>query len=69
MVLLGNIILAALFMVHLFVLCLFIAIKLASTIYQLIKTKPLTLPMLRLPISYLCGSTATYWFIERLTVF
>jgi hydrogenase/urease accessory protein HupE len=52
-----------------FVLALFILIKLASFVYLWLQNKPLTLPMLRLPISYLCGITATFWFIERLTVF
>jgi len=52
-----------------FVLALFILVKLASLVYQWLQNKPLTLPMLRLPISYLCGITATFWFIERLTVF
>jgi len=52
-----------------FVLALFILVKLASFVYQRLQNKPLTLPMLRLPISYLCGITATFWFIERLTVF
>jgi len=52
-----------------FVSALFILVKLASFVYQWLQDKPLTLPMLRLPISYLCGITATFWFIERLTVF
>jgi len=52
-----------------FVLALFILVKLASVLYKWLHEKPLILPMLRLPISYLCGITATFWFIERLTVF
>jgi hydrogenase/urease accessory protein HupE len=52
-----------------FVLALFILVKLASYIYKGLQHKPLTLPMLRLPISYICGVVATMWFIERLLVF
>jgi len=52
-----------------FVLALFILVKLASWLYLWMQDKPLTLPMLRLPISYLCGITATFWFIQRLTAF
>ncbi len=52
-----------------FVLALFLLVKLSSVFYKLFKDKPLTLPMLRLPISYLCGITATFWFIERLAAF
>jgi len=52
-----------------FVLALFILVKLSSLIYLRLQDKPLTLPMLRLPISYLCGITATFWFIQRLTAF
>jgi len=52
-----------------FVLALFLLVKFASVLYTRLQHKPLTLAMLRLPISYLCGITATFWFIERLTVF
>jgi len=52
-----------------FVLALFILVKLVSVVYDFLLGKPLTLPMLRLPISYLCGITATFWFIQRLTAF
>jgi hydrogenase/urease accessory protein HupE len=52
-----------------FVFALFILVKLASFVYQWLQEKPLTLSMLRLPISYLCGITATFWFIERVSVF
>ena len=53
----------------LFVLALFLLVKLASVLYKWLQHKPLTLPMLRLPISYLCGITATFWLLERLTAF
>ncbi|WP_019026941.1 HupE/UreJ family protein [Colwellia piezophila] len=53
----------------LFVIALFLLVKLASSLYQWRRKKPLTLTMLRLPISYFCGITATLWFIERLTAF
>lgn len=52
-----------------FVLALFIVVKLASSLYKWQQHKPLTLAMLRLPISYICGVVATLWFIERLLVF
>lgn len=52
-----------------FVIVLFLLVKLLSKAYQLLSKKTLTLAMLRLPISYLCGSTATFWFIERLSAF
>jgi len=52
-----------------FVLVLFISVKLTSIMYKLLQDRPLTMPMLRLPISYLCGITATFWFIERLAAF
>ena len=53
----------------LFVLALFLVVKFASVLYKWLKHKPLTLAMLRLPISYLCGITATFWLIERLAAF
>lgn len=53
----------------LFVLALFIVVKLASSLYKWQQHKPLTLAMLRLPISYICGVVATLWFIERLSAF
>ena len=52
-----------------FVLALFLLVKFASVLYKWLQHKPLTLPMLRLPISYLCGITATFWLIERLAAF
>lgn len=52
-----------------FVLALFLLVKFASLLYIKQQHKPLTLPMLRLPISYLCGITATFWLIERLAAF
>ena len=48
----------------LFVLALFIVFKLVSIMY-----KSLSLEKLRIPVSYACGSIATIWIIERLTVF
>ena len=53
----------------LFVLALFLVVKFASVLYKWLKHKPLTLAMLRLPISYLCGITATFWLLERLAAF
>ena len=53
----------------LFVLALFITVKLVSYLYTWLFRKPLTLSMLRLPMSYICGVVATLWFIERLTAF
>lgn len=53
----------------LFVLALFLVVKFVSVLYKWLKHKPLTLAMLRLPISYLCGITATFWLIERLAAF
>jgi len=52
-----------------FVLALFLMLKLVSRFYAFFKQQPLTLVMLRLPMSYLCGVTATFWFIERLATF
>ena len=52
-----------------FVLSLFLLVKCGSVLYTKLRHKPLTLPMLRLPISYLCGITATFWLIERLAAF
>lgn len=48
----------------LFVLALFIVFKFVSVLY-----KSLSLEKLRIPVSYACGSIATIWMIERLTVF
>ncbi|OUS31345.1 hypothetical protein A9Q98_02770 [Thalassotalea sp. 42_200_T64] len=48
----------------LFVLALFILMRSASLMF-----KSLSLEKLRIPVSYLCGSTATFWMIERLSVF
>jgi hydrogenase/urease accessory protein HupE len=52
-----------------FVLALFLLVKFASVLYKWLQHKPFTLPMLRLPISYLCGITATFWLIERFAAF
>jgi len=52
-----------------FVLSLFLLVKCGSVLYIKLRHQALTLPMLRLPISYLCGITATFWLIERLAAF
>lgn len=48
----------------LFVAMLFIIFYVASKLY-----KPLTKETLRFPVSYLCGSMASIWMLERLAAF
>ncbi|KGJ99587.1 HupE/UreJ family protein [Thalassotalea sp. ND16A] len=48
----------------LFVLALFILMASAAMF-----VKSLSLEKLRMPVSYLCGTTATFWMIERLSAF
>jgi hydrogenase/urease accessory protein HupE len=52
-----------------FVLGLFMLVKILSYFYQFFRHKVLTLSMLRIPISYFCGTLATLWFLERLLAF